>query len=83
VVIRGLRRVGKSRLIQKFSKKRKAVFFSGLSPKPGVTKEMQINAFSTQMAQQLSCPKIQATEWDELFWLLGNQIKKPMESPLL
>ncbi len=76
VVIRGRRRIGKSRLIQEFSKGKKNWIFSGLPPEPGVTKKMQLDAFSTQMAQQLLCPKIQASEWDELFWILGNQVKK-------
>ncbi len=37
---------------------------------------MQMNAFSTQMSQQLLSPKIHANEWDELFWILGNQTHK-------
>lgn len=76
VVIRGRRRIGKSRLIQEFAKNTKSLVFSGLPPESKVTKEMQISAFSTQMASQLSSPKIQASEWDELFWILGNQVQK-------
>lgn len=76
IVIRGRRRIGKSRLIQEFVKGKKSFVFSGLPPEENVTKSMQLSAFSAQMAQQLSSPKIHATEWDELFWVLGNQAQK-------
>ncbi|MCH9626836.1 MAG: hypothetical protein S4CHLAM2_04670 [Chlamydiales bacterium] len=75
VVIRGRRRVGKSRLIKEFVSSKKNWNFSGLPPVPGITKQRQLDAFSTQIAQNLNMPKIQVSEWIEHFTFLGNQAK--------
>ena len=75
VVIRGRRRIGKSRLIQEFTKDKEHLIFSGLPPVPGMNKQRQIDTFAGQMAQNLSMPKLKVTEWSELFWHLGNQVK--------
>ncbi len=75
VVIRGRRRVGKSRLIKEFALGKKGWIFSGLPPVPGITKQRQLDAFSTQIAQNLNMPKIQVCEWIEHFTFLANQSK--------
>lgn len=73
VVIRGRRRVGKSRLIKEFSSGKNSWAFSGLPPVPGITKQRQLDAFSSQISQNLNMPKIQVSEWLEHFLFLGNQ----------
>ena len=75
VVIRGRRRVGKSRLIKEFVSDKKSWIFTGLPPVPGITNQRQLDAFSTQLSQNLNMPKIQASEWTEYFTFLGNQAK--------
>jgi len=75
VVIRGRRRIGKSRLIKEFVSDKKSWIFSGLPPVPGSTKQRQLDAFSVQIAQNLNMPKIQASEWIEYFTFLGKQAK--------
>lgn len=75
VVIRGRRRVGKSRLIKEFVSNKNNWIFSGLPPVPGITKQRQLDAFSVQIAQNLNMPKIQVSEWIEHFTFLGNQTK--------
>ena len=75
VVIRGRRRVGKSRLIKEFTSGKKSWIFSGLPPVPGITKQRQLHAFSAQIAQNLNMPKIQISEWIDHFTFLGNQAK--------
>lgn len=75
VVIRGRRRIGKSRLIKEFISGKKSWVFSGLPPVPGITKQRQLDAFSSQLAQNLNMPKIQVSEWMEHFNFLGNQAK--------
>ena len=75
VVIRGRRRVGKSRLIKEFVSNKKSWIFSGLPPVPGITKQRQLDAFSAQVAQNLNMPKIQVSEWIDHFTFLGNQAK--------
>ncbi len=75
VVIRGRRRVGKSRLIKEFASDKKSWFFSGLPPVPGTTKQKQLNAFSAQVSQNLGVPKMQVSDWIEHFTFLANQAK--------
>lgn len=75
VVIHGRRRVGKSRLIKEFVSDKKSWLFSGLPPVPGITKQRQLDAFSTQISQNLNMPRIQVSEWMEYFTFLGNQSK--------
>lgn len=75
VVIRGRRRVGKSRLIKAFVEGKKNWIFSGIPPVPGITKQRQLDAFSAQISQNLKMPKMQVSDWIEHFTFLGNQAK--------
>jgi uncharacterized protein len=75
VVIRGRRRVGKSRLIKEFISNKKHWVFTGLPPVPGITKQRQLDAFSVQISQNLNMPKIQVFDWLEHFAFIGNQAK--------
>ena len=75
VVIRGRRRVGKSRLIKEFAIGKKSWNFIGLPPVPGITKQRQLNAFSAQIAKNLNMPKMQVSDWSEHFEFLGSQSK--------
>jgi AAA+ ATPase superfamily predicted ATPase len=54
IVIRGRRRIGKSRLIEEFGKSFSSFYsFIGLAPNQHSTKESQLAEFSRQIAQQL------------------------------
>lgn len=75
VVIHGRRRVGKSRLIKEFIADKKSWVFSGLPPVPGITKQRQLDIFSSQLSQNLNMPKMQVSEWAEHFTFLGKQAK--------
>jgi AAA+ ATPase superfamily predicted ATPase len=75
IVIRGRRRIGKSRLIKEFVSDKKNWIFSGIPPVPGITKQRQLETFSVQTSQNLKMPKIQVSEWIEYFAFLGNQAK--------
>jgi AAA+ ATPase superfamily predicted ATPase len=75
VVIRGRRRVGKSRLISEFVSGKNSWLFTGHPPVPGITKQQQLDLFADQISRNLKLPKIQVSEWVELFVLLANQAK--------
>lgn len=75
VVVHGRRRIGKSRLIQEFTKGKNSWVFSGIPPVKGITKQRQIDTFATQMSQNLQMPKLKVTEWSDIFWHLGTQAK--------
>src|SRR3990167_9105827 len=75
IVIKGRRRVGKSRLIEEFARRVKHdVFYSfaGLPKTKETTAKTQRDAFATQLSKQ-GFPKIIAEDWTDLFWLLADK----------
>lgn len=79
VVIKGRRRIGKSRLTKEFSlriPKAKTYTFVGLPPEKKVTQAMQRAHFALQMKQQFQIPGIdKIDEWSDLLWHLAQQTK--------
>jgi AAA+ ATPase superfamily predicted ATPase len=75
VVIRGRRRIGKSRLITEFAKNIKFFSFAGLPPKKNVTAQIQRDEFAKQLSIQSEVPDIKATDWTDLFFLLSKEVK--------
>ncbi|MFZ0565356.1 MAG: ATP-binding protein, partial [Chlamydiales bacterium] len=72
VVIRGRRRIGKSRLISEFTKGKNSWLFSGLPPTERTTKQSQIDEFVKQMARNLKMPQLKTDNWGDVFWHLGQ-----------
>ncbi|OGV51020.1 MAG: ATPase [Legionellales bacterium RIFCSPHIGHO2_12_FULL_42_9] len=72
LVIRGRRRVGKSRLIEEFAKNSTFYKFTGLAPVKGVTAQDQRNEFARQLSEQLNLPLLETSDWGALFSLLGR-----------
>ncbi len=72
VVIKGRRRIGKSRLIDEFAKNKKYYSFTALSPLPETTLEAQLNEFARQLASKLGLPGLRAHDWGDLFDLLAK-----------
>ena len=61
VVIKGRRRVGKSRLVQEFARQQagyRFYQFSGLAPVDGVTDQSQRDAFAYALSQQTQLPEL-------------------------
>lgn len=76
VVIKGRRRIGKSRLAEEFGKSLKTHTFVGLPPEPGVTDQHQREEFARQMEEQLGVRGLAAADWGDLFWNLAQHTKK-------
>ncbi|MDF3047561.1 MAG: Archaeal ATPase family protein [Candidatus Midichloriaceae bacterium] len=76
VVVNGRRRIGKSRLIEEFGKKFKSYTFSGIPPTPETTKQSQIDVFMTQMSNNFGSPKVQFTDWWDVFCFLAEYVKR-------
>ena len=75
-VCAGRRRIGKSTLIQQFGKNAKTFLeFQGLPPREGITAKDQLNAFSEQLANQTSLPKLNLDTWYQAFTLLNSMVK--------
>ncbi len=68
VVVRGRRRIGKSRLIEEFGMKSKNyIEISGLGPKEGTTNELQLRHFSTKVSLQTNKRQQVFSDWTEAF----------------
>ena len=76
IAIKGRRRIGKSRLIEEFSKEfSKKYLFTGLVPTPTTTKESQREEFIQQMVRQ-GLSNIKGNDWSEIFFELSKKTKK-------
>lgn len=76
VVIRGRRRIGKSRLAEEFSKSfKKAFTLSGIPPVDGVTAQDQRVEFMRQL-QEYKLPIYSCEDWGELFFELAKVCQK-------
>lgn len=77
VVIKGRRRIGKSRLLEEFGKLFKnTFFFSGLPPTPETTNQSQKNEFAKQLSRQIHKSNFNIDDWGDLFWTLSQHTKK-------
>src|SRR5436190_284372 len=70
IVVRGRRRVGKSRLIEEFAKNHRFYSFSGLAPNEKTTAQSQRDEFARQLSEQTGLPEVKADDWGKLFFLL-------------
>ncbi len=73
VVIRGRRRIGKSRLIDEFIKRKKAYHFIGLAPAKETLAQTQRDHFAFQLHTQTGLPQLKAEDWNQLFALLNER----------
>jgi AAA+ ATPase superfamily predicted ATPase len=79
VVVKGRRRIGKSRLIREFAvSKIKQQFwsFSGLAPQEGLSDQDQRNHFSRQLCMMLKVSPLTFLDWTDAFEYLSLHIKK-------
>lgn len=76
VVIRGRRRIGKSRLADEFSKRfKKSIILTGIPPEEKVTAAEQREEFVRQ-AQELRLPLYRSDNWGNIFDDLAKVTKK-------
>ena len=75
VVIRGRRRIGKSRLIKEFANGCPFVYFSGLAP-PNVSASMQRQEFARILCKRFNLPPFTSNDWGELFSYLAPHVSK-------
>ena len=72
VVIQGRRRIGKSRLIEEFSKNHHTFYFTGLPPEKDTTAQQQRDFFVNQMSSFISANEINAGDWMTIFRQLAQ-----------
>lgn len=78
VVIKGRRRIGKSRLASEYAKRKGARFltFSGLAPTQEITVQQQINNFTHQLCLQLGMPTVNFSDWNYVFNFLAHHLNE-------
>ncbi len=72
VVIRGRRRVGKSRLVEEFSRSHRLISLSGIPPRRGMTAQDQRDEIMAQLGRSYSIPNMKTNRWGDVFWLLAQ-----------
>lgn len=78
VVIKGRRRIGKSRLAEEFSKNKRFKFlrFSGLPPHEKTTAQSERAIFAKQLSSNLNIPPVASDDWVDLFAFLAKETRK-------
>lgn len=79
VVIKGRRRIGKSRLTDEFARqlpRYTSLHFQGLPPTAKQTAEQEREDFAQQFARQLHIPSPRADDWNTLLWALADRTRK-------
>ncbi|MEI6242274.1 MAG: ATPase [Chlamydiota bacterium] len=71
LVVRGRRRIGKSRLLAEFGKEMRSLFFSGMPPGKKTTAQSQRNEFAFQL-ERAGLPGVKSDDWGNLFWHLSK-----------
>ena len=74
VVIKGRRRVGKSRLAQKFAENKRFLNFTGLAPIDSITAQDQRDVFASQLAQNLRLPPLTFKDWADAFLHISHNL---------
>lgn len=72
IVVRGRRRIGKSRLIEEFAKGKRFLKFAGIPLMDETTEQSQRDVFAKQLGDQLGLKGIVADDWSTLFSLLAK-----------
>lgn len=76
VVIKGRRRIGKSRLIEEFTRGKRFLRFEGEPPNRQTTAQAQRMVFAHQMNHQLGIPGLEnLKDWGALFNVLAESVK--------
>jgi len=75
-VIKGRRRIGKSRLIEQFCTKYQHYIFIGQPPSLGFDGQQEREDFAHQLSRQLQIPTPRADDWGDLLWHLSDRVKK-------
>ncbi len=73
VVLKGRRRIGKSRLAEEFGHQLKSYIFAGLPPADQVDAQAERDEFSSQLSDRLALPPLRAHDWSDLLRALAQQ----------
>lgn len=75
VVIRGRRRIGKSRLVEEFASKYNFYSFSGIPPHDKTTALSEKSAFIRQLEKYFGATNLENPDWWNIFWFLAEKTR--------
>lgn len=76
IIINGRRRIGKSRLVDEFSKRFEHYYwFVGLAPEEGTTARHQLDEFSRQLSRNFNAPIAKYEDWSDALWAVGERVQ--------
>jgi len=78
IVVKGRRRIGKSRLIAEFASQtpqHKLWSFAGLAPQEGTTSQTQRDYFASQLAYFIKVPPLTFQDWSDAFEHLSLHVQ--------
>src|ERR1700680_1811993 len=78
IVIKGRRRVGKSRLAREFCRQHPdmaTAYLTGLPPAETGSVQAELDSFASQLSRVFKIPRPKADNWDELLWHLADRVK--------
>ena len=76
IVVRGRRRIGKSRLIEEFAKGFDSYYvFAGLPPEKNTTAKHQLDESARQIARQFHTASAQYQDWSDALWAVGERVQ--------
>lgn len=76
VILKGRRRIGKSRLAEEFAKHEKFYSFTGLPPTPETTAQSQREAFAKQIKKAFNIYVENTDDWWDLLWVVAEHTQK-------
>ncbi len=83
VVIKGRRRIGKSRLASEFGKNKIFLKFTGLAPTDNINDQHQRDSFARQLASNFKLPPLTFLDWQDGFDHLSYNLKKDEPTVIL
>ncbi len=75
VVIKGRRRIGKSRLVEEFARHHQFYSFSGVPPHQKTTDATEKEAFFKQLEKYFKKVRIENRDWWDMLWFLAEKTK--------
>ncbi len=77
IVIKGRRRIGKSRLAEEFSRPYRSITIEGLPPREEAqSSEQQRLHFANSLERETGIAGLKTDDWDDLFWYLAEATKE-------
>lgn len=77
IVIKGRRRVGKSRLAREFARRHADMtthYLTGLPPSETGSAQAELDNFASQLSREFKIPKPKPDNWDDLLWHLADRV---------